>query len=250
MILNKIKTYDELVDYIKRSLGEPIIKVNVTGEQIKDRIKDAFDLFREYHFNATEKVLLSHKLSQNDIKHREIKLPDAVSGVQEVYTGTRGQTAGWHGYNYISLFQEMRGQSKSGGGGITSFISFERNIAELSSLLNEKIRWNFVKHKHVLKMDANWDSFLPGDFILIEGWMLLDPEEFTDLLNDPWIKEYSMWLTKYQWGVNLTKFQNVTLPGGISISGDQMLQDAKENIDRMRTEIVDKWQMPGMITLG
>jgi hypothetical protein len=60
----------------------------------------------------------------------------------------------------------------------------------------------------------------------------------------------SMWQIRYMWGTNLTKFSNVTLPGGISVNGEQIRDEAKSEIERMRNEIMDKWMTPPMITLG
>jgi hypothetical protein len=244
----QIETVDDLIEYIRRSLGYPVIRVNVTDDQFLDRIYDALALYREYHFNATEKVLLAHSLSEEEIANREIILPDNVTGVEEVYPGNTAFGGGLLTSNYIYLFQEMRRTGVTAG--LTSYINFESKVAEFQSILNTKLRWNFVKHRRALKIVTNWDNYVPDQYILVEGWIQLDPEEHISMLNDPWLIEYSTWLIKRQMATNLGKFANVQLPGGVTINSDQMLSEATENIQRMRDEIMDKWMMPPMIHIA
>jgi hypothetical protein len=246
--MDEILSYDDLISYCKIMLGEPVIRVNITDDQAMARIRETISLYRQYHYNATEKVLLSHKLSSTEIKNKEIILPQSISGVEEVYTTTLSNIGGWQGINFISLFEKMRNQSA--GSGLTSFIEFERNIAETASLLQNKIRWNYTLHRRALKISADWSRFTPGDYIIIEAWKVIDPEENPAVFEDAWVREHAMNGMKYQWGLNLTKFSNVTLPGGISLNGDQIRDEAREELGRMREEIVDKWQLPPMITLG
>lgn len=246
--MNKIETIDDLIEWVKRSLGHPVVRINVTDDQLLDRISEALALYREYHFNATEKVLLAHKLSAAEISKKEIILPEAITGIEEVYPGNTSLGGGLLTSNYIYLFQELR---KTGvASGLTSYINFESKIAEFQSILNNKMRWNFVKHRRALKIVANWSNYKPGNYILIEGWMYLDPEEHISILNDPWLIEYTTWLVKRQMATNLGKFQNMQLPGGVTINSDQMLSEATENINRMREEIMDKWMMPPMIHIA
>jgi hypothetical protein len=243
-----ITTIDGLIEYIKRSLGYPVIRINVTDDQFIDRINDALSLYREYHFNATEKVLLAHALSETEIANKEIILPDNVTGIEEVYPGNTAFGGGLLTSNYIYLFQEMRRTGVTAG--LTSYLNFESKAAEFQSILNTKLRWNFVKHRNALKIITNWNDYVPGQYIVIEGWIKLDPEEHPSMLNDPWLIEYSTWLIKRQMATNLSKFANVTLPGGVTINADEMMSMATENIQRMRDEIMDKWMMPPMIHIG
>jgi hypothetical protein len=244
-----ITTYDELFDYCKLMLGSPVVRVNVTPEQAMAKFKDVLDLYRQYHYNATEKVYLSHQLSDSEIANKEIVLPSNITGVEEVYTSSIAGTRSWsYQATVTSLFEIM--QNNAAGAGITGFLNFERNIAEINSILGNKVRWNFVLHRNALKIVTDWSLYQPGDYIIIEGWMSLDPEVHTSIFNDPWVKEMAMWQIRYMWGTNLTKFSNVTLPGGISVNGEQIRDEAKAEIERMREEIMDKWMTPPMITLG
>jgi hypothetical protein len=164
---------------------------------------------------------------------------------------TQSMMAGWQGSNYSMMWTEIRRAIQSDdGSGITSFLRLEGDIAELESVFGQKHRWSYAKNTGRLSINTNWKSVAVGSYILIEGWMALDPEEYNAVFNDPWFKEYAMWLVKEQWGVNLTKFTNVQFPGGIELNGEQIASDARENIARMREDIEQKFQMPPMMTIG
>lgn len=61
------KSRPELKAYIKRRLGEPVITVNVADDQLEERIDDALAFFQDYHFNASERVYLKHKLTYSNL---------------------------------------------------------------------------------------------------------------------------------------------------------------------------------------
>ena len=53
-----VNTVPKLIDYIRRQLGEPIIQVEVTDEQIENCIYDTIQLFGEYAYQGREEVVL------------------------------------------------------------------------------------------------------------------------------------------------------------------------------------------------
>ena len=63
---NKINTIEKLTDYIRRQLGEPLIKVEVTNEQIEDCIFNSIDEFCEYGVQGLEEVAVFVKVDIND----------------------------------------------------------------------------------------------------------------------------------------------------------------------------------------
>ena len=83
-------------------------------------------------------------------------------------------------------------------------------------------------------MDA--DSINANEFLIIECYRKLDPNDFTDIYNDMWLKKYATAKVKYQWGENLSKFQGIALPGGVTLDGQQIKQEAQEEIQRLEEE--------------
>ena len=97
----------------------------------------------------------------------------------------------------------------------------------------------------------DWGQRVTEDqYIIIECYRKLDPTDMTDIYNDMWLKKYSTALVKYQWGENLSKFQGVELPGGITLDGAQMKTEAQEEITRLEEESRLNFEMPVMDMMG
>ena len=47
-----VNTREKLINYCLRSLGAPVIEINVDDEQVSDRVDDAIRFFSEYHFDG------------------------------------------------------------------------------------------------------------------------------------------------------------------------------------------------------
>jgi hypothetical protein len=83
-----------------------------------------------------------------------------------------------------------------------------------------------------------------GDYIIIDCDAIIDPQTFTDVYNDMWLKRYVTALMKYQWGVNLSKFEGMQLPGGVILNGRAILEDANTEIEKLEEEIRMNFEMP------
>jgi hypothetical protein len=94
------------------------------------------------------------------------------------------------------------------------------------------------------------DAINDDEYLIIECYRKLDPSDFTDIYNDMWLKRYATALVKYQWGENLSKFQGIPLPGGVTLDGSQMKQEAQEEIQRLEEESRLNYEMPVMDMIG
>ena len=76
-----------------------------------------------------------------------------------------------------------------------------------------------------------WDTDIAvGDYIVFECFRRINPSEYTQAYNDFWLKRYATALIKKQWGENLIKFQGVTMLGGVTMNGETIYNEAKEEI--------------------
>ena len=64
------------------------------------------------------------------------------------------------------------------------------------------------------------------------------------------LKRYLTALIKRQWGINLKKFQGVQLPGGVEINGQQIYDEAIEEIRQIEEEVQLKYEMPPAFYVG
>lgn len=96
-----------------------------------------------------------------------------------------------------------------------------------------------------LFVDMNWEEDIDvGDYIIVEAHRTLDPTTYTDVYNDGWLKRYATQLIKQQWGINLKKFEGVQLPGGVTLNGQKIYDEATEEIDKLKEEAQNTYQLP------
>ena len=89
-----------------------------------------------------------------------------------------------------------------------------------------------------------------GYFTYQDGYEAIDPESYTDVYNDAFLKKYLTALIKRQWGLNLIKFEGMTLPGGVTLNGRQIFDDAKEEINQLEEQMQLKHEMPPLDFIG
>ena len=65
-----------------------------------------------------------------------------------------------------------------------------------------------------------------------------------------WLKEYGTALIKQQWGANLIKFEGMQLPGGVTINGRQIYEDALQEIERLKESVRLEHEMPPDFFMG
>ena len=242
-----INNYEDFVEYIKRSLGEPVIRVNVDYEQIEDRVYEALEYFQEYHHDATENVIIGHAVTQEDKDRGYLIAPRNVIGVKELYYDMNPTSV----YGWQSIYiRELWEKARSMDGGLSSYLRMESEIAQLESLFSQKLNWQFNKNTKRLHIQFDWSLVSVGDIIVFESVSIVNPDESPEIWNDMWLKRYCVELVRYQWGQNLSKFTNVELPGGMSLNGEQIKQEAFENLERMREEMLSKYSFASNIYLG
>ena len=88
----RITSKSEFKEYCLRKLGKPVIQINIDDTQVEDRVDDAFEYYRDYHYDATEKVFLKHEITGSTLNLTTTVGTEFTDG--ETITGdTSGATA-------------------------------------------------------------------------------------------------------------------------------------------------------------
>jgi hypothetical protein len=104
---------------------------------------------------------------------------------------------------------------------------------------------NFERHMDRLTIHMDWSEEVEvGDNILVECYRIIDPDTYTDVYNDYFLKRYATALIKRQWGQNLIKFEGMVMPGGVTFNGRQLFDDANEEIKELTEEARLNWEKP------
>jgi hypothetical protein len=68
--------------------------------------------------------------------------------------------------------------------------------------------------------------------------------------NDTWLKRYTTALIKRQWGQNLSKFDGMQLPGGVTINAQRILEEATTEISDLEQSLIDTYSLPPDFVVG
>ena len=120
-----------------------------------------------------------------------------------------------------------------------------QHIDYLSHILTGEVPIRFNQHQNRLYLDMDWTNDVNADdFIIIECYRKLDPDSYTDIYDDIYLKRYATALIKRQWGANLSKFNGVQMLGGVTMNGADIFSQAQEEIQRLEEQIQLAFETP------
>ena len=203
---------------------------------------DALQFFAEYHFDGVERVYNKHAVTADDITNGYIEVPDGVMSVIKVFRFDEGTTNMFDVRYQMALndFFDM-----SGNGSVQEYVQTRQYINMLNDILNPERMTRFHRVTNRLYIDMNWGEMLSvGEFVVYEGWKVLDPNTYTEIYDDRLLKEYVTALFKRQWGQNLSKFDNIQLPGGVTFNGGELYSQGDEEVKKIEEEVELKYELP------
>lgn len=245
-----------LKDYCLRSLGFPVIDINVDDDQLDDRIDDALQMFRDYHYDGTETMYLVHKVTNADILNKYITLCDNIIGVARVFpfSGTSiSSTSGSAEFNIFDINYQIRLNDLYSltASSYTYYYIARQHLSLLDMIITGDVPYTYNKKTNRLYLWQDWAGKLDaGDYIAFQANRIVDPDSYERIFNDPWIKEYTTALFKRQWGNNIKKYANYALPGGLVVNGQQIYGEAVGDIERLEAKLRDVHEEPPMMMVG
>ena len=120
----------------------------------------------------------------------------------------------------------------------------------MEELLVGKQPLRYNRHINRLHIDMDWQKVKVGDVIIAEAYQVVDGTTYTDIWKDRWLQNYATAKIKYQWGSNLTKFEGLQLPGGVTFNGAKILDDSLEEIRKLEDEMQSAYSLPVMDMIG
>ena len=246
-------TRQELIDYCKRALGAPVLEINVDDDQVSDRVDQALQFYQEYHSDGTIQHFRKHQVTQTDIDNEYLTIPEDLLFVTRILPlGTNGGSAtNMFSVNYQMHLNDVYDLRRPG-----SILSYDLTREYLGMIdmifdngMDQKLRFN--RHMDRLHIDTDWEAdFIVGDYIIIEGYSTINPEDYVDVYNDMFLKKYLTALIKKQWGTNMKKFTGMQLPGGVEMNGQQIYDEANEEIKEIEEQMALKYEFPPMGAIG
>jgi hypothetical protein len=241
------RTRQEFKDYCLRALGAPVIDINVDDQQVEDRIDQALQFFNDWHGNGSQRVYYKYQVTDQDKTQQYIDtdlIDTDLQTVSRVFSiGFNLQMNNIFNVRYQMALTDFYGL-RTGQMNLNYFVSTMQYLEMLQQLLDPEKQVRFNKHNNKLFIDMNWEDFTTGQYLLIEGYTNINPEEYNDAWSEPVLKKYATALIKKQWGANLSKYSGIPLPGNITFNGERLYQEASEEITKLEEEILIKYQSP------
>lgn len=308
-----VSTRSGLKEYALRSLGAPVLEINVDDDQIEDRIDEALDYWKLYHYEGVEQIYLKQQIRASEIVlttsvAANFRLAERITGatsgataevcqessrtssgtlllvknITGTFTAGEAITGSNSGTNattvsitlreydnrYIEVPDYVWGVTKILSAGqasssknifdlqyqlrlndlydltSTSLIYYKTVMSHLALLdleLNGHQGFRFNRLNGRLYLDANWQTdFILGDYIIVQGYRAMDPTTWSKVYNEPWLKHYVTALFKKQWATNIKKFSGIQLPGGVTLDGDKLYDEATTEIKDLEDELQNK----------
>lgn len=187
-----------------------------------------------------------------DIENGWVPVSNGIIGITRVFNiGSSTQTSGGEYLFDIEYQFRLNDLYNLLGADMTYYSIVQSHLTTLEKLLvNERqIRWNRKTNR--LYIDTDWDrTFNPGTYIMVEGYAILDPETYTEVYDDMFLKKYATALIKRQWGENMKKFGGIQLPGGVTLNGGEIFQEALQEIQQIEQEMSLKYELPPTFMVG
>ena len=271
-----------LIDYAKRQLGYPVLEINVADEQLEDLLDDAIQVFQERHYDGIARMYLKYKITQADIDRGRARGANSTAGITTTTTtatidGSSVSFALEENNNYIQIPASVIGinnifriRSDTVYDGLFNiryqlflndlyqfssvdllqYSMVQTYLEDITFLLNPEIRYRFNIRQDKLYIDVDWSQVTVNDYFILDCFRILDPNDFTRVYNDPFLKRYFTALCKKQWGMNLIKFQGVQLPGGVQLNGRQIYEDGVRELAEIEAKMPSTYEMPPLDMIG
>jgi hypothetical protein len=232
-----ITSRDGFKEYCLRKLGKPVIEINVDEDQVEDRVTEAIKYYWDYHFDGAEKVYYKYRLQPADITNKFITMPDNIIGVVNLFPiGQSLNTNNLFNIRYQIALNDLYTLTS------VSMVPYYMALTHIQFLEQflvgqQPIRYNRILNKCYIDMD--WNIVNPGDYLILEAYQVIDPEEYTKGYNEWWLQNYATSLIKEQWGSNLKKFEGMQLPGGLKFNGQKIYDEAMQEKQKLERMIID-----------
>ena len=276
-----------IIDYGLRQLGAPVLEINIDDDQIDDLLDDAIQVFNERHFDGVEEMYLKHEFTQDEIDRGKatsetdatttagivtttgtstnisgygtttssfvensnfIQIPDSVIGIEKIFKfDTSSISGGMFSIKYQLFLNDLYYFNSVE---LMQYSMVKSYLEDIDFLLTPERQVRFNKKQNRLYIDMDFNSMNEGDFIVIDCQRALDPNSFTKVYNDPFLKMYFTALLKRQWGQNLIKFRGVKLPGGLELNGREIYDDGQRELDAVKQKMQLEYELPPLDFIG
>lgn len=267
-----ITTRQDFINYTLRSLGAPVVQINVDQQQLEDRLDEALDYMNERHFDFNNRALFVKEITTQDITNRYFDVsgfPNALGA--QLRTLADGSTGYWPAaddiltigkvypagnvvgdyifdlryqltlFDFFGLYFNQTGFSS---GPMASYMEGMSYLKLVNDVFNYPSSFTFSKTTKRLFLETDHPKIVAGSYLFLEAYVKVDPDLYPDVWNDRIFKKYYSALLKKQWAQNLLKFSGVPLPGGAQLNAPAMMQEANREMAEIDSVLLKTHELP------
>ena len=266
----KPNTKAELKEYALRRLGKPVLEINVSDDQVDDAIDYTIQKFQQFHYDGAQRVYLKHKITQADLdraasandsittstagasewleSNTYIEIPQHILSIEGIFSFTDKGTANIFDIRYQMRLNDLYDFTSTQ---FYHYYMIQQHLGTIDFLLEGIKPTRYVATQDRLYLDMDWGAdVLLDSYFVIKCWRALDPTTWTEIYDNMWVKDYTAAKIKKQWGQNMTKFQNVQMPGGVTLNGEMIYNDAVQELKDLDEQLRTEWETPPLDMIG
>lgn len=222
-------TKDEFKAYVLRKLGAPVIKINVTEEQVDDRVDQALKFWTDYHYDGSEKQYYKIQVTDDMKTDGYVTMPANVFGVVRIFPLSDSFVGGGM-FNATYQWVLSNIETWTGPDLVPYYTAFS-HLQFMEQILIGQVPIRYNRHTNKLYLDVNWDKVVTGSYLIAECHMVINPATYADVWSDKWLQDYAAALVYKQWQEHLSKFGNVQTVGGVYLQ--PRLEEAEAEVQRL-----------------
>jgi hypothetical protein len=265
-------TKQEFIDYCLRTLGAPVLQINLDPQQVEDRLEEALEYMHERHFDFNQRALFAYRLTPLDIANRYINttaLGNAI-GAQE-RTLSDGSTEMWpkatdirtiskvfapnasvgdymfdlrYQLTLFDFFGLYYNQSGTPMGPIASYMESMSYVKLVNDVFNYPMSFTYTRTTDRLFLDTDFTKLQAEGYMMIEAYVEVDTDLYAKVWKDRIFQRYFTAMLKKQWGQNLIKFAGVPLPGGAQLNAAAILNEAISDLKELELMLTKTQELP------
>lgn len=266
-------TRQEFIDYCFRSLGSPVIQINIDPQQAQDRLDEALEYMYERHFDFNQRALFLYPIQQQDITRQYFDTSTFGNALgAQLITETDGSTGYWpsapnirtvtkvyapanavvgdymfdlrYQLTLFDFFGLYYNQSGTPSGPIAAYMESMSYVKLVEDVFNYPMSYTYTRTTDRLFLDTDYTKLIAGNLLFVETYVQIDTEKYPKVWNDRVFKKYYTALLKKQWAQNLIKFSNVPLPGGASLNAPAILSEANRELTEVELFLTKTQELP------
>ena len=267
-----ITTRQNFIDYCFRSLGAPVVQVNIDSKQAEDRLDEALEYMYERHFDFNQRALFAYKITEADRVNRYFDTTQFGPALgAQIKTDEDGNTGYWplatdirtitkvyapsdivgdymfdlrYQMTLFDFFGLYFNQSGAPQGPMAAYMEGMSYIKLVNDVFNYPTSFTYTRTTDRLFLDTEHSKLPAGAYLMVEAYVQIDTSQYNKVWNDRVFKRYYTALLKKQWAQNLLKFTGVPLPGGAQLNAPALMTEALTELNTIEQQLVKTQELP------